>query len=475
MDNQEFEEVTHRPAAAAPVAQVAAEPAAAGAPAAGDPAGDAAHREVRLAMLNAVKLSLSLVATIAVAVIVRIYVPRYFKPAGFGQYSFAEAYAATFFSFATFGIDTYIRKEVATRREHADEFYAGAFLLRLAAAALILVAMALYLWHDEAPSIVWQLSFIFAAGQVAFVDNTTLSAFLQAAGEVTELSWANVIAKILWCAGIFISLALGGSILWVAIWFTVSEALKTFYLMFLAHHRLGLRWQVDGAKTWGVVKASAPFFLNNIALSIYAKINVILLARYSSDTEVGWYGAAMTIAGFSLLFLPVLQAVIMPLAARTARASVEAMNEVMRSGTRLMVVSGTLISLVLWLHADFIAVRAFGGAYAEAAAALRMIAPMFPLTYMATVGSLHLIQQNRNWSLMRVSLFAVVVNPLVNVPLIRLGVARGPGQAGAMSALATVITEAVVLALTLGLLGRAGVDRKFFATIARRRFCAPGL
>ena len=418
-------------------------------------------------MLNAVKLSLSLVATIAVAVIVRIYVPRYFKPAGFGQYSFSEAYAATFFSFATFGLDTYIRKEVSTRLSHANEFYAGAFLLRLAAAALILVAMAGYLWHDDAPSIVWQMSFIFAAGQIAFVDNTTLSAFLQAAGQVTELSWANVVAKIVWCVGIFLSLSLGGSILWVAIWFSVSEALKTVYLMVLSHRRLKLRWHVDLAQTWAVIKASSPFFLNNIALSIYAKINVILLARYSTDTEVGWYGAAMTIAGFSLLFLPVLQAVIMPLAARTAKVSVEAMDEVMRSGTRLMVVSGTLISLVLWLHADFIAVRAFGAPYAEAAAALRMIAPMFPLTYMATVGSLHLIQQGRNWSLMRVSLLAVVLNPLVNVPLIRLGVASGPGQAGAMSALATVITEGVVLAITLALLGRAGVDRRFFLTLGK--------
>ena len=430
-----------------------------------------AEGEVSLAVLNAIKLSLSLVATILVAVVVRIYVPRYFSPDMFGRYSFAEAFAATFFSFSTFGIDTYIRKEVATRLDHANDFYAGFFVLRLLVAVLICVAMAITLPRlspaGARDPMVWQLVFLFALGQIAFVDNTTLSAFLQASGSVNELAWANVLSKLGWCAAIFASLAMGGSIVWVAVWFSAAELAKTVFLMATAHRRLHLRWKINRRATALVLRASLPFFLNNIALSIYAKVNIILLEHYSSPTEVGWYSAAMTIAGFSLLFLPVLQAVIMPLAARTARQSTEAMNEVMRGGSRLVVVLGTLISLCLWLHADFVAVRCFGAAYAPAAGALRMIAPMFPLTYMATVGSMHLIQLGRTWVLMRVSIAAVLLNPLANVPLILWGLGRGPGQAGAASAVATVLTELVTLTVTMALLGRAGFDRRTAVTAVK--------
>ena len=433
---------------------------------AGADAGDAGH-EVRLAIINAIKLSLSLIATIAVAVIVRIFVPRYFKPAGFGQLSFAEAYAATFFSFATYGVDTYIRKEVATRPEHANEFYSGFILLRLATSVVIFGGMAIGLQAMGKGALEWRLAFIFAVGQVAFIDNYTLSAFLQAASQVTELAWMNVVSKIIWCAGIFIGLLNGATIEWVAVCFFISETIKTIYLMVVAHRRLHLTWAIDMRATWKVVKISLPFFLNNIALSIYAKINIILLSKMSTDEEVGWYSAAMTIAGFSLLFLPVLQAVIMPMAARTAKKSEDAMNEVMRGGARLMIVGGTLISLVLMLHADFIARRCFGEAYTEAASSLRMIAPMFPLTYLACVGAMHLIQQERNWTLIKVSLVAVVLNPLLNAPLIAMGRSMGAGQAGAMSAIATVITELVTVVITFAILGKAAVDRRFWNVVIR--------
>ncbi len=433
---------------------------------AGAEAHDASH-EVRLAILNAVKLSLSLIATIAVAIIVRIFVPRYFKPAGFGQLSFAEAYAATFFSFATYGVDTYIRKEIATRPDHANEFYAGFFLLRLATSVVIFGLMAIGLQAMGKGALEWRLAFIFAIGQVAFIDNYTLSAFLQAASQVTELAWMNVVSKILWCAGIFVGLLNGATIEWVAICFFISETIKTVYLMVVAHRRLHLTWDINLRATWDVVKISVPFFLNNIALSIYAKINIILLSKMSTDEEVGWYSAAMTIAGFSLLFLPVLQAVIMPMAARTAKTSEDAMNEVMRGGARLMIVGGTLISLVLMLNAEFIAQRCFGAAYAPAAWSLQMIAPMFPLTYLACVGAMHLIQQERNWTLIKISLVAVILNPLLNAPLIAIGRSMGPGRAGGMSAIATVITELVTVIITLAILGKAAVNRQFWDVVVR--------
>lgn len=423
--------------------------------------------EVQLAFANAIKLSLSLIGTIAVAVIVRIFVPRYLGPAGFGQLSFADAFAATFFTFATFGVDTYIRKEIATRPEHANDFYAGFFVLRLLASAAIFGIMALSLWAMGKGALEWRLAFIFALGQVAFIDNYTLSAFLQAASQVNELAWMNVASKILWCGSIFAGLLTGWPVEWVAVCFFISEGVKTAYLMWVAHKKLNLRWNIDTKATWAVLVASFPFFVNNIALRIYEKLNIIILSKLSNDTEVGWYSAAMTIAGFSLLFLPVLQAVIMPLASRMASKSVEAMNEVMRGGARLMVVGGTLIALMLMLHAETVAHYAFGKQYEAAALSLKVLAPMFPLTYLATVAALHLIQQDRTWTLIRVSLLAVFLNPLLNAPLIAWGFHMGPGMAGAMSALATVCTELVTVTVNLLLLGKAAVDNRFWHVVLR--------
>jgi O-antigen/teichoic acid export membrane protein len=427
----------------------------------------AASRETRLAIINSIKLSLSLVGTLVVAFAVRFMIPRYVGPAAFGQLNFADAYAMSFFVFTTFGIDSYIRKEVSTRLDHANEFFAGFFLMRLAAALLICGMMAVGLhWMNKGP-LEWRLAFIFAAGQIAFVHNFTVTSLLHAASEVNELAWMNVISKILWGGGIYAGLVLGWPLEMIAVWFLVSEGTKAVYLSRICQQKLHLRWKIDMRATWVVVVASFPYYLNYMCHRTYEKLNVSMLSAMTNDNEVGWYSAATNIATISLLFLPILQAVVMPMAARTAAKSTEAMNEIMRGAVRLVVVSGTLISLVLMLHADWMVAHAFGPGFSQSALSLQMLAPMFPLTYLAVLGAMHLIQLDRIWTMIKVSLAALIINPLLNGPLILLGYKMGDGWAGAMSALASICTEGPNAAITFYILGNAAVDKRFWAVLAK--------
>src|SRR4051812_48542636 len=247
----------------------------------------AAARETRTAIVNSLKLSLSLVGTLVVAFAVRFLIPRYVGPAAFGQLNFADAFAMSFFVFTTFGVDSYIRKEVSTRLEHANEFFAGFFLMRLAAAVLICGMMAIGLtWMHKGP-LEWRLAFIFAAGQVAFVHNFTVTSLLHAASEVNELAWMNVISKLLWGGGIYVGLVLGWPLEMIAVCFLVSEGVKAIYLSMICQRKLHLRWKVDMRATWVVVVASFPYFLNYMCHRTYEKLNVSMLSAMTTDNEVG--------------------------------------------------------------------------------------------------------------------------------------------------------------------------------------------
>lgn len=427
----------------------------------------ATHRETLVALANTVKLSLSLVGTLVVAFAVRFMIPRYVGPAAFGQINFADAFAMSFFVFTTFGVDSYIRKEVATRIDHANDFFAGFFVVRLIAAIVIAGMMAVALHWMGKGGLEWRLAFIFAAGQIAFVMNFTLSALLHAAGEVNELAWMNVASKLLWGGGIYAGLVLGAPLETIALAFLGSEGVKAVYLFAVSQRKLHLRWRIDMKATWVVLAASFPYFLNYMAHRTYEKLNVSMLSAMTNDNEVGWYAAAANIATISLLFLPILQAVIVPMASRTATKSTDAMNEIMRGAVRVVVVSGTLISLILMLHAQTLVDHAFGAGFGESAISLRMLAPMFPLTYLAVLGAMHLIQLERIWTMIKVSLAALLINPLLNAPLILLGAKMGPGWAGGMSALASIFTEGSNAFITFWLLGSAAVDKRFWAVLLK--------
>jgi O-antigen/teichoic acid export membrane protein len=422
-------------------------------------------RETRIAIINGIKLSLSLVGTLVVAFAVRFMIPRYTGPAAFGQLNFAEAYAMSFFVFTSFGIDSYIRKEVSTRLEHANDFWAGFWLMRLGAAVIICILMAIGLHYMHKGAFEWRLAFIFALGQIAFVHNFTVTSLLHAASEVNELSFMNVISKILWGGGIWLSLYAGWAFEMVAVAFLVSESIKAVYLSGVTRRKLHLRWHVDMAATWAVVVASFPYFLNYMCHRTYEKLNVTMLSAMTNDSEVGWYAAATNIATISLLFLPILQAIIVPMAARTAKKSTESMNEIMRGAVRLVVVCGTFISLIIMLNAQTMVDHAFGSGFGESAISLRMLAPMFPLTYLAVLGAMHLIQLERIWTMIKVSVAALIINPLLNAPLIMFGFRMGPGWAGGMSAFASICTEGANAAITFYILGEAAVDGRLWRVL----------
>jgi O-antigen/teichoic acid export membrane protein len=430
-------------------------------------AADTAAHETRLAILNTLKLSLSLVGTLVVAFAVRFLIPRYIGPERFGQLNFADAYAMSFFVFTTFGVDSYIRKEVSTRLEHANDFWAGFWLLRLGAAVVISGLMALGLSGMHKGAVEWRMAFIFAVGQIAFIHNFTVQSLLHAASEVNELAWMNVISKLVWGGGIYCSLVLAWPLETIAVWFVISEAGKALVLSRVCQRKLHLKWHVDFAATKLVLIASFPYFLNYMCHRTYEKLNVTMLSYMTNDSEVGWYSAATNIATISLLFLPIVQAIIIPLASRTGAKSLDAMNEIMRGAVRLIVVCGTLISLIIMLHADWMVKHAFGEGFSESAISLRNLAPMFPLTYLAVLGAQHLIQLDRIWTMIKVSLAALIINPLLNAPLIHLGFKYAPGYAGGLSAFASICTEGANAAITFYILGEAAIDRRFWSTLAK--------
>ncbi|RYF05737.1 MAG: hypothetical protein EOO40_10085 [Deltaproteobacteria bacterium] len=108
-----------------------------------------------------------------------------------------------------------------------------------------------------------------------------------------------------------------------------------------------------------------------------------------------------------------------------------------------------------------------GKDYSPAAPSLLMLAPQFPLTYLATFGALHLILLNRIYTVIKINLAALIISPFLNAPLIMLGQHWGPGWAGGLAAFASICTEGANAAISFYILGAAAVDRRFWAIMGK--------
>src|SRR5262245_31681703 len=165
-------------------------------------------RDTHIAIRSALMLGSSLIATWSVALLVRLFLPRYLGPEIFGIYNFADSFAATFFVVLGLGMETYIQKEIPIRPEHASDFFGGVMVVRFLLSAALIALMAAVLAAANRPPEVQRVVFAFGVAQFIVQLNVVLSALLHASRNVGRLAIWNVASKIAWGAGVAAALIL---------------------------------------------------------------------------------------------------------------------------------------------------------------------------------------------------------------------------------------------------------------------------
>jgi O-antigen/teichoic acid export membrane protein len=417
---------------------------------------------------NAFKLGASLVATWTVALVIRLVLPRFLGPELFGTFQFADGFTATVLGLTSFGIEVYVQKEVAVRPQHAADFWGGLLACRTILSLLLITGMAIFMIQAGRPAMVVQLVVVMGAVQALIIMNNGYAALLHAVGSVDGLSVLNVVSKVLWGGGILAGFALGGGLRTVAAAALVAELVRTAGLVLLTRRHLDLRPRIDVSATRAVLWAATPFYVLAVARAVYCRVDVSLISFLTGDIEVGWYGAASNIAALALLITPLLGWVLLPMSSRAHARSEEELNRLLRRSVELVVAVVAPVSLLISLGADVVVATAFGDGFGPAVLSLRIVAPMFVLTYVAMIGSSALVRLGRDWTVTVISLCGMVFNLALNWMLIPTAArAIGQGGAGAAAAFSLLSTELLIVIVTMGMLGRRVIEARTGSALAR--------
>jgi O-antigen/teichoic acid export membrane protein len=219
--------------------------------------------------------------------------------------------------------------------------------------------------------------------------------------------------------------------------------------------------------------ASLPFFINTVAHTAYGKVDATMLAFLSSDAEVGYYGAALNLGALTLMLTPLIGWVLMPFTARAAARSRQELIGLMTNLLRVILSLAIPLGLALWVGAADLVHLAFGTAFLPSALTLKILAPLFVITYVAIVASTCLVRLDRAWSVTVISLGGLALTPLLNLALVRpASHAFGAGGAAGGAALALLVTEvSVSTAMLLTLRGEI-LSRETLRSIAASVACA---
>jgi len=326
-----------------------------------------AHQGFRRYFFNTSWMFGEQVLRIIAGLFVGIYVARYLGPEQFGVYSYAAAFVALFGTIARLGLDGIVVRDLVNHPQERDVYLGTAFWLKLIGAfvTLGLLAIAVQFTSNDATTNLY--IFIIASGLIfqsfdvvdfhfqskVLSKYVSISRLIQLAlSSILKLYFIFIQADLFWFVMVSlidqISLALS---LVFAYW---GQKIGSFFSSF----------DLGTAKT--MLKNSWPLILTGIAISLYMRIDQIMIKEMLGEREVGLYSAAVKLSE-AWYFVPVIVTTsLFPAIVNAKKISLELYNERLQRLYFIMIYSAVSVALLVTFMADKIVEILYGIHYGDA-------------------------------------------------------------------------------------------------------------
>lgn len=241
---------------------------------------------------------------IFVGLFVGIWVARYLGPEQFGMLSYAQSFVGLFASFSALGLDTIIVRDLVKDETKKDLLIGTSFWLKFFAAIIVIAILALAIQFTNNDKLTNTLIFIIASGMILqsfnvidfYFQSKVLSRYVVYSSIISLLSSSILKIILILIEAPLISFAL-------VILFD-SCVLICGYLYFYYHKNLSFKsWKFDIITAKGLLIGGFPLMLSGVFVSIYMKIDQVMIKEMLDTVAVGQYAAATKLSE-SWYFIP---------------------------------------------------------------------------------------------------------------------------------------------------------------------------
>ena len=339
---------------------------------------------VRAILRNALALLLAYVIPRSLMLVAVAVAARVLGAHAFGVYGTAAAFAVILSIVSTLGMQPLLVRELARAPERAAGLLRTAHVLKTASNAVMLVlllALGAALGLDRT---VLATALVIGAGYALGSYSENLAAYFQSQERMHVWTQASALFGLV--AG------LGGAAIVIA-----TRSITAFAAAALLGQLAALAWLMlrarravpehalpphpftspeTAAELRLLGRAVVPFALAFIALTLYCKVDVLLLARWRSATDVGLYTAAYKFVDLTQALVIVAAGAVLP---RLARAMGPASGRAGALTVELTTLGVLPFAVLLFIARAPIVALIFGAEYAAATSAVALLAALLPL------------------------------------------------------------------------------------------------
>ena len=243
------------------------------------------------------------------SLIVGLFIARYLGPDLFGDLNFGLSLVAILAAIGALGLDTFIIREIIKEPAKRDEILGTSLWLRLITnAAAIPVAMAIYyISHKISKNPGEPLTIMVGLLALAsfFKSFNVIDAYFQSQVQSKYVVQVQNICLIISAVVKLILISLGLPLIYIVLALVFDGFILALGLV-IVYQKRGFNifhWKFNYGRAKSLLKQSSPLILSAVMVSIYMKIDVVMLKEVGSKA-VGIYSAAANLSE-AWYFIPV--------------------------------------------------------------------------------------------------------------------------------------------------------------------------
>ena len=350
----------------------------------------------------------------ALGLFVSVAVARYLGPKDFGLFNYILSIVALVAVVCSLGLENLARRELVKHPGQKNEILGSCFTLSAIAglfgytALLSTVALA---------GVDGYLIGIYAllGGTLLFTPFKFIETWFQSQVR-GELSVISTSISLLLFAGVKVAAILAGFDLiifcYIFLLETASLVLIRIY-MYTKHYQSVFNWSASFARGKCLLMQSWPMILSGLAISVYMRIDQVMLGAMASDADVGNYAAATRISSV-WYFLPLILATsLFPAIVNSKKMGAEIYHERLQHYFHLNAAIAYLIIVPVSMLSSYIILTLYGDAYSQAGSILLIHVWAALFVFIGVARSQYLVVEG----MLKFSMFATVSGAVANVAL----------------------------------------------------------
>ena len=223
-----------------------------------------------------------------------ILLARYLQPEQYGIYNYALAYTSFFVAVSNLGSNQIFTRDLVTDQSHSREIVSTAIALRLFSGTLFSIlasTTAFILFKDRTV----QLLVAMFSLQMVFRASEAIECFFQSRMEYKHITYSKILASGISTALVAIAVMRKQSI------FSLAAASSFEFLVTLSFlsatyvkqkHAFGISY-ISFSRLQAALVDSWPLILSSIAITIYMRVDQLMISSMSGNSELGLYSAAV--------------------------------------------------------------------------------------------------------------------------------------------------------------------------------------